>query len=115
MSRLEFTNKTKLQAWKRANGQCQKCDVELKEGNIHYDHITPCGNGGNNSLDNCMVLCRSCHGVKTASKDMPSIAKTKRIERKHLGIKKPSRLSQKKVKKGPGPKELSLRAWRENS
>jgi hypothetical protein len=87
--REEFPAKIKEQAWEKSNGVCQNCSCELRVSYTHYDHIIPCGLGGGSILDNCQVLCRSCHMAKTASQDIPIIAKSKRIRRRHLGIRKP--------------------------
>ena len=91
MKRREFSDKVKLQAWERADGRCETCTRELSPGDIHYDHINPDACGGGPMADNCAVLCRSCHGKKTRLRDVPAIAKGRRIRRRHAGIKKPSR------------------------
>ncbi|MGQ3671836.1 HNH endonuclease [Xanthobacter sp. TB0136] len=44
--------------------------------------------GGEPTLDNCQVLCRACHGEKTFKKDVPTIAKAKRIRDRNIGIKR---------------------------
>lgn len=46
--------------------------------------------GGDNSLENCTVLCLSCDLGKKTPKDISEIAKVKRIEAKHRGIRKPT-------------------------
>jgi 5-methylcytosine-specific restriction endonuclease McrA len=89
--RKEFTAKTKAQAAERANGLCEGCGRILRTGDFHYDHTLPCNLGGEPTLDNCAVLCRSCHVLKTSSEDVPRIAKAKRNYRKSRGIKKPSK------------------------
>jgi len=89
--RSEFTAKTKLLAWRRSGGVCEcGCGTKLYPGGYHYDHVIPCGLVPDNSLDNCMVLARGHHGEKTV-RDIAAIAKAKRVERKHLGIRKSSR------------------------
>lgn len=88
MNRVEFTAKTKAQAFERADGKCEECTARLFPGNIHYDHRIPCALGGEATLDNCQVLCRSCHGAKTTKTDVPQIAKAKRVNRKHIGATK---------------------------
>jgi hypothetical protein len=44
-----------------------------------------------NSLENCQVLCTTCDDIKTDKKDIPTIAKAKRISDKHQGVKIKSR------------------------
>lgn len=88
--RREFSAKIRVQAFERASGRCENCGVKLAAGAIQYDHSIPDAMGGEPTLDNCMVLCRACHGSKTSKDDVPAIAKAKRRQARHLGIKKPS-------------------------
>jgi len=94
--RQEFSAKVKAAAALRANGHCECCTRKLMTGDYHYDHDTPDGLGGEPTLENCKVLCKSCHSIKTHTRDIPQIAKAKRRERKHMGIKG----------------ERKIRAWR---
>lgn len=87
--RREFSNWVKAQSALRANGKCERCTARLLTGGYHYDHIIPCELGGEATVENCAVLCRACHQTKTSKTDVPRIAKAKRRERAHLGIKKP--------------------------
>lgn len=88
--RREFPQKVKAQAALRANGHCESCSRKLLGFDHHYDHDIPDGLGGEPTLDNCRVLCRSCHSAKTTKRDVPRIAKAKRNFRKARGIRKPS-------------------------
>jgi len=89
--RLEFSAKTKELAYRRSGGHCECCGVPLATGNIHYDHRIANALTGEPSLENCQCLCRACHAAKTRL-DVAHIAKAKRRERRHIGIKrKPSR------------------------
>jgi len=90
MSRKEFPAKIKLAAFERCGGRCELCTAKLFPGNINYDfdHRIPAGLRGLSDLANCLVLCRSCHRQKTKT-DVAVIAKAKRIERQHAGIRKP--------------------------
>ena len=78
----------KLQAFELANGQCTRCTAKLYPGKIRYNHRIPDYMGGENTLANCEVLCVNCDHPQTYGKDIPTIAKTKRIIKKHAGIKK---------------------------
>jgi len=91
MSRREFSKQVKRDAFVRANGNCEGhgCGARLHVGKFHYDHEIPDGLGGEPTLDNCKVLCMACHKVKTTTKDIPAIAKAKRISDRQKGIKKP--------------------------
>ena len=96
--RQEFKTQTKREAFERSEGLCEglrssgeRCNANLKHKPYHFDHVIPDAIGGDNSLQNCAVLCTDCHLEKTTKRDVPIIAKSKRISDKHLGIKKPSR------------------------
>ena len=83
--RQEFPDRIRVQAFARARGKCEKCTALLIGGNRpQYDHATPDAVGGLPTLSNCVVLCKSCHGRKTSEKDIPEIAKTKRVHKKHI-------------------------------
>src|SRR5262249_371309 len=62
----------------------------LHSGDIRYeyDHQNPSYFSGDASLDNCQVLCRSCHSDKTSQRDRPAISKSRRISRRARGIRK---------------------------
>ncbi len=85
--RREFPTKIKAAAFARAAGNCEKCTGRLYVGKFAYDHIIADGLGGKPTLENCAVLCFSCHGDKTFASDVPAIAKAKRREAKHIGAK----------------------------
>lgn len=85
--RLEFSRRTKAQAFARANGACEMCGARLSVGKFDYDHRLPAALGGGSDLDNCVVACRACHGTKTATEDVPRIAKTKRQHAAFIGAK----------------------------
>jgi 5-methylcytosine-specific restriction protein A len=93
MARREFSKRVRRDAFARANGACEgepygeRCCVKLTIGKFHYDHDIPDGLGGEPTLQNCRVLCIACHKDKTTTKDVPTIAKAKRIADKHIGIK----------------------------
>lgn len=87
MNRREFTRKTRAQAFERAAGCCECCSGKLKVGEAEYDHILPNELEGDNSLDNCQVLCRVCHRAKT-TKDIQGIRKADRVRDNFSGAKK---------------------------
>ena len=88
MSRREFSTWVKAHAALRANGHCELCPAKTGVGNIFYDHRISDALGGEPTLENCQVLCKTCHDIKTRTQDVPKIAKTKRQRAKHLGIRK---------------------------
>ncbi len=90
--RHEFHPKVMIRAWDRADGCCELCKTgrKLIPGDIFYDHIIADALGGEPTLENCQVLCRSHHDTKTRTHDVPLIAKGKRIRKRNAGIKKRS-------------------------
>lgn len=88
-NRAEFSRKTKAAAALRADGKCEGCGCRIAAGNVQYDHIFEASEGGGNNLDNCAVLCKSCHKLKTATVSAPRIAKIRRQRDKHTGAKQP--------------------------
>lgn len=90
--RRDFPSKVKFAAFERAKSCCEQCNsgVKLRVGDIFYDHIIADGLGGEPTLDNCQVLCRSHHDAKTFKSDVPKIAKGKRLRLREAGIKKRS-------------------------
>jgi 5-methylcytosine-specific restriction protein A len=100
--RREFPARVMVDAFKRSGGNCERCTARLYTGKFAYDHVIPDQLGGEPTLENCQVLCSACHSVKTRTKDVPAIAKAKRIERVHIGAKRPSGFQSKYRKKMNG-------------
>ncbi len=97
--RQEFDRKTKIAAWNRCGGFCE-CGAHEKPMKIfraEYHHVLPCALGGTNDLSNCMVMDARCHRIQTSTKDVPKIAKAKRIEEKRAGLRKSRRPMAKRV------------------
>ena len=86
--RAEFTKQTKLEAWRRANGRCECCYQKFGERRPEYDHWKAAAFGGDNSLENCKVLCPKCHRIKTEIEDMPSIWKSNAVREKRAGLRR---------------------------
>ena len=85
--RNEFSKSTKREAWARSTGRCEECRLPIL-GIPEYDHKIPCALGGDNSLENCQVLCGKCHRIKTSKNDVPRIAKADRVRDRRIGIKR---------------------------
>lgn len=67
-----------------------RCLVKAEPGRFHGDHHNPDGLTGEPTFENCRILCLACHATKT-SLDVKRIAKAKRVESNHLGIKAPGK------------------------
>jgi len=87
-SRSEFSKRTKIQRFDHCGGFCEKCGAKLRPGQFDFDHDLETVEGGGNSFENCRAICKSCHKVKTKTR-APVLAKSRRIEEKHLGLRKP--------------------------
>jgi hypothetical protein len=92
--RREFPLSVRKLAFKRCcrNGipYCESCPVELRAGNIIYEHVDPDGLGGEPTIENCKVHCRNCADVKTFTEDNPRMQKADRVLKKNFGLR-PSR------------------------
>ncbi len=103
MKRKEFSIRVKRQAIERSEGRCEgvgglyglppgvRCNAPLTRG-VEFDHYpVRASDGGDNTLDNCVAVCRVCHRHKTRMVDLPAIAKAKRIADRHVGIRRSGR------------------------
>lgn len=86
-----FPKAVRRSALARAGGRCETCGAALLPGHFHFDHAVAHALGGASDLANCQVLCRTCHRLKTASRDIPAIAKLVRIADKAAGMRASSR------------------------
>jgi hypothetical protein len=97
MPRSEFPRAVRELAWERSQGICEglvwftdvytqerlprRCGAPVDVGCFHFDHRVPDWIGPNrNTLENCQVLCLTCHTIKTKD-DLTTIAKIKRIRK----------------------------------
>ena len=107
MARKEFSKSVKVACIKRAtvDGKvfCEECGALAKRFEI--DHVRADGLLGEPTLENARLLCVPCHDEKTKA-DVKAIAKAKRCEAIHLGVrKKPSFVSRGFAKFTKAPKE----------
>jgi len=68
---MSFDINTKIAAYKRANGRCERCRrlcrvVTTEYGGVsfpdsEFHHITSVQAGGHDGLSNCEHLCIDCH------------------------------------------------------
>lgn len=88
MKRAEFSVATKKAAYERSGGLCEcGCAMPFDVKNPpEYDHRVEAALGGDNSLDNCVVLRLGCHRSKT-SRRAPALAKAARLEKKAANIR----------------------------
>lgn len=54
-------------AFARANGMCEDCGRKFSEGwQLDCHHILPHSFGGDDTLDNAVMLCLECHAKRHA-------------------------------------------------
>ena len=87
MNRNEFSVATRKTANERAGDNCENCGTVFTAANPrNHDHDLPDDLGGDNSIENCVVLCLACHKLKTKTQDRPRIDKARRLRNKALGL-----------------------------
>jgi len=91
--RAEFGKKTKVAAWQRADGHCERCGAILVIGKFAFDHVTPSEFSHDNSLENIQCLCAACHQTKTSTVDVPAIAKSNRVRSTAAGIRRDRKIT----------------------
>lgn len=119
MSRREFTRAQKAQMLKRAsdaqgNIWCEGCGLNITGKIVEFDHTIPEGLVVDKTkpltIEEGQALGRDCchraPGGKTAQ-DVATIAKAKRQEARHLGIRPASRLKGPAFHKAPPQRRAS--------
>lgn len=90
--RRRLSTRARLELFLAAQGRCNACDRILTPGTRwEIDHVVPLALGGADADHNLQVLCSPCHSGKTATRDVPAIAKAERIRARHLGAKRARR------------------------
>lgn len=113
MPRHEFGKPVKRQALARSGGLCEcvgevyglapgkRCNAPLTQG-VEFDHYPlPASERDSDGIENCVAACKTCHGFKTRTFDIPMQAKGKRVSDKHLGIRRPSQFTSAGFRKAP--------------
>ena len=94
MARREFPKSVRVAVIKRAGASgmilCEKCGGFARRFQI--DHIRPDGLLGEPMLENAQLLGECCYAPKNAD-DTTTIARAKRREAKHLGVRKATTLT----------------------
>lgn len=99
MTRLEFTRKTRRDAKARSGDLCEavgirfglapdkRCNAPLSRG-CEFHHNKEAEYGGDNSLENCLCICLTCHKFVT-KQFIRELRKADRIRDKRSGAMKP--------------------------
>ena len=114
--RVNFNANTKRAAFLRSGGFCEDkgCGALLQKYRIEYDHHIPDWLGGKATVDNCKVLCKSCHRAKYP-KDAADIARARRLQAKIINAVTEKRKIPSRPTANPeqlAPTKLSLPARR---
>lgn len=114
MRRALSTKQRKI-VFERAQRQCHICSSEIRVGEAwEVEHIIPIALGGADELANMAPAHIKCHAGKTRTEDIPAIARAKRREAVHLGLKQ-SRNPLPGGRKSPWKKRMDGTVVRRNS
>jgi len=65
--RTAIPDKIKKEVLLRDGYYCRYCGKAVNNDSMVYDHIVPVSRGGLTTIDNLVVSCRTCNGIKGAS------------------------------------------------
>lgn len=87
--RREFPLSVKKAAFRRCckdgKPHCETCGNEIRGVTI-YEHVVADGLGGEPTLENCKVHCKTCADKKTIEEDNPTMQKADRVLKKTYGL-----------------------------
>ena len=103
--RKEFTNRTKAKVFTREDGHCERCNRKVGVGGepAEFHHRITCEDGGDNSAENCELLCAQCHSHQTHKVEAPAKAEGRRHTLKRAGVKDAKR------RKLPGGRDSKIK------
>ena len=91
-ARRTISAKERLRLFQLHGGICHLCNGRIQVGEAwEVSHDIPLELLGADDDANRLLAHKKCHRARTSTVDQPNIARAKRRERKHLGIKKPGR------------------------
>lgn len=60
-----FSPKMRREAYEKQKGICVKCENQFKLSEMEADHIKPWSKGGQTTMENCQMLCKTCNAIKS--------------------------------------------------
>jgi len=84
----DFPKRVRRIAFARANGMCEDCGRKFSQGwQLDCHHIIPSSFGGDDTLDNAVMLCLECHAKRHEYLGMHRAVQSirERIESSHGG------------------------------
>lgn len=89
VKRRSLSSMERLRIFEEWDGRCHLCEQKIQAGEAwDVSHDRPLALLGADDNTNRKPAHRKCHAVQTAEKDLPAIAKAKRMKAKHIGAKK---------------------------
>ena len=86
-ARRSWSVKTRMAVLDSFNRICQLCQQPIVPAKgFDLDHRIPLAMGGEDVVSNLQPLCNPCHRLKTKG-DVGAIAKARRAEAKHYGVR----------------------------
>ena len=58
-------NSVKAKVLFRDRQVCQNCNSNIKDNEIHFDHVIPWSKGGSSDTSNIQLLCKDCNELKS--------------------------------------------------
>ena len=86
--RRRISTTARVAIFTRHDGKCDICGGAITVGQAwEVSHRIPIELGGADDESNWFPAHKACHGVETATKDIPNISRAKRREAAHIGAK----------------------------
>lgn len=86
----KIPDRVKLRIWEREGGKCYLTGQKIRPGDEYeFEHKLALCLGGEHRESNIALALKNAHKQKTAE-DVKMRAKSDRIRKRHLGIRKPS-------------------------
>lgn len=84
----KIPDRVKLRIWQREGGRCYLSGKIIRPGDKYeFEHVIALANGGEHRESNIRLALKAPHKIKSAQ-DRRQQAKSDRIRKRHLGIKK---------------------------